>query len=103
MVGVAKSAMIILPDNEDIACSAFATLLTLGFYTLHVKKRVGGALPDEVEADGILQTAGAEEGEDAFAMLELALEVGVDVVFKLGRDVLLAIVIPVGIDAHKQV
>src|SRR6185437_1463780 len=75
---------------------------SLRFDPLEVKKRIGRALADEMETDGILQLAIAEEIEDRFAMPMLAFEIGIDLIFQLRRNQALAIVIPLRIDTHDQ-
>jgi hypothetical protein len=55
-----------------------------------------------MEADGVLEFAVAEEGEDALAVAELALEVVVDLVAEFRRDVALAVVVPIRVDPNQQ-
>src|SRR5207249_4933832 len=73
------------------------------FVAFDVKEGIGGALADVVEAERVFQFGVGEEGKDFFAVLVLAIEVGGHVVFQFGRDELLAVVVPIGIDADEQV
>src|SRR5688572_23954940 len=74
-----------------------------GFDPLHIKHRFRRTLADKMQAHGVPELRPAEELEDPLAVLELAFEVFVHVVFQFGRDHALAIVVPVGVDAHEQV
>ena len=50
----------------------------------------------------VLQPAFFVKVENLFAVLELTFEVGVDVVGQFRGDHRLAIVIPIGVDAHQE-
>ena len=57
--------------------------------------------PQAAKAAELFGLAGAEELEDALAVLELAFEVFLGLVGQLGRHEALAVVVPVGIDPHQ--
>src|SRR6266496_1073674 len=71
--------------------------------TLGIKHRLRRMMSYVMEAERIFQFALDEELEDALAVAVLALEVVGGLVFQLVEDEALAVVVPVGVDAHQQV
>ena len=56
-----------------------------------------------MEAERVLERTAFEKLQNALAMLELPLEVSIDMIFQVRRHDLLAIVVPIRIDADQQV
>jgi len=70
---------------------------------LRIEHRLRRPLGPEMKAERVFQLALHEELEDALAVLVLTIQIVGGLVFQFGGDDLLAVVVPIGVDADEQV